>query len=60
MSVSDVLKVHATSIYLSVHIASQVVKSNGVVLDGAYEGASIAINGVCTTVVVFDEETFKV
>ena len=54
------LTVYATSIYLSVHIASQVVKSNGVVLDGAYEGASIAINGVCTTVVVFDEETFKV
>ena len=38
----------------------QVVKSNGVVLDGAYEGASISINGVCTTVVTFDSNTFKV
>mmetsp|Transcript_23130 Transcript_23130/g.52167 ORF Transcript_23130/g.52167 Transcript_23130/m.52167 type:complete len:234 (-) Transcript_23130:59-760(-) len=38
-----------------------VVRSpSGIVLDGAYEGASIAINGVCTTVVVFDEHTFKV
>jgi len=38
-----------------------VVKSpSGLVLDGAYEGASIAINGVCTTVVVFDDHSFKV
>mmetsp|Transcript_35101 Transcript_35101/g.71566 ORF Transcript_35101/g.71566 Transcript_35101/m.71566 type:complete len:282 (-) Transcript_35101:278-1123(-) len=38
-----------------------VVRSpSGVILEGSYEGASIAINGVCTTVVVFDEHTFKV
>jgi riboflavin synthase len=38
-----------------------VVKSpSRVILEGAYEGASIAINGVCTTVVIFDDSTFKV
>ena len=33
---------------------------SGLILRGAYEGASIAINGVCTTVVEIDERTFKV
>jgi len=38
-----------------------VVKSpSGLTLEGAYLGASISINGVCTTVVEFDESTFKV
>jgi riboflavin synthase alpha subunit len=38
----------------------KVIKSSGVVLDGAYLGASISVNGVCTTVVEFDETKFKV
>ena len=29
-------------------------------LDGAYEGASICVNGVCTTVVTYDGSSFKV
>jgi riboflavin synthase len=38
-----------------------VVKSpTGLTLEGAYEGASIAINGVCTTVTSFDSTSFKV
>ena len=38
-----------------------VVRSpSGLILLGAYEGASISINGVCTTAVEFDESTFKV
>lgn len=38
-----------------------VVRSpSGVIVDGTSLGASIAINGVCTTVVAFDDATFKV
>lgn len=38
-----------------------VVRSpSGLIVDGTYLGASIAINGVCTTVVEFDGATFKV
>ena len=35
------------------------IKAN-VALDGAYDGASICVNGVCTTVVEYDATTFKV
>ena len=37
-----------------------VIEGCNTVLDGAYDGASIAINGVCTTVVEFDDNSFKV
>eukprot|EP00638_Chattonella_subsalsa_P005507 CAMPEP_0117751064 /NCGR_PEP_ID=MMETSP0947-20121206/10747_1 /TAXON_ID=44440 /ORGANISM="Chattonella subsalsa, Strain CCMP2191" /LENGTH=225 /DNA_ID=CAMNT_0005569363 /DNA_START=231 /DNA_END=908 /DNA_ORIENTATION=+ len=32
----------------------------GVVLDGAYNGASIAVNGVCLTVIEYDDKSFRV
>jgi riboflavin synthase len=31
-----------------------------IALDGAYDGASIAVNGVCLTVTKFDADTFEV
>jgi riboflavin synthase len=33
---------------------------SGIIVNETYLGASIAINGVCTTVVEFDDHTFKV
>mmetsp|Transcript_22243 Transcript_22243/g.35057 ORF Transcript_22243/g.35057 Transcript_22243/m.35057 type:complete len:271 (-) Transcript_22243:591-1403(-) len=36
------------------------IESDGTVLDGAYDGASIAVNGVCLTVIEFDDKSFRV
>ena len=44
----------------SVGEGTELVIKAGVALDGAYEGASICVNGVCTTVVTYDSATFKV
>ena len=44
----------------SVGEGTELVIKADVALDGAYEGASICVNGVCTTVVTYDGSSFKV